>query len=576
LHLSIASSPRARRTLFAALPLAALLAFGGAKAACAQSVFEDDLSAPAGATLTPLADSAQMEVVLTLPLRAPAGAAKFAADVSNPASAQFGHYLTPAEFVARFGADQNAYEYLRAWAVDNGFIVGTRTAARTTLTISGRADLFARVFATQFATFDTQGHGLGRALLRKPTLPEYLAGHVQSIVGLASNAQYAPLYHVIDATGRPYVGTGLGGGYSPSDIRTAYNIPAQASATPTETVALFEQGGYPASDITTYDAAYGLSVPVSNIGVNGSSTATNTSIEPEADLDIEAVSGVNPDTKQILVYIDTASSFSAALVAALDQIASDDQASVVSISYGLDEKSQGQNAVNAENTALTELEAQGQTVFVSSGDGGISGNQLLGVIATRSGQNVEDPGSQPLVTSVGGTTLTLGSTQAWSSEIVWNEWSKKGGATGGGVSAYWTIPAFQLKSGKSVATANGGSATYRNVPDVAADADPYTGYSIYSTAEKGWISIGGTSLASPLWAGMMSIVNADRVAKNLARIGYFNTRLYSTSPGASFHDITVGNNSTTKVTGFTAGKGYDDVSGWGSVNLGAWLPTITK
>jgi kumamolisin len=566
-----------RRFLGLTLPIAALLALGAAQTARAQPVFENDLPAPAGVALTPLAGSAHMEAVLTLPLRDAAGAAKFVADVSNPHSAQYGHYLTPAEFGARFGADKITYEYVRAWAGSAGFIVSPRTAARTTITISGSAGLFAHVFSTSFVTFDTQGHGLGRALLRAPALPAALSGYVQSIVGLASRAQYAPLLQVIPAIARPAVGTGLGGGYAPTDIRKAYNIPAQKPATPSETVALFEQGGYLPSDISTYDDNYGISVPVTAVGVNGSSTApTGNTIEVEAALDIDAVGGVNPATKQILVYEDTASSFSAALVGALTQIADDDTATVVSISYGLDEKSQGQNAVNAENTVLTELAAQGQTVFVSSGDGGASGTQIDGIIALRSGKNVEDPGSQPLVSSVGGTTLNTSATEAWKSETVWNKFSKDEGATGGGVSAYWAIPSYQVKNGSSVATANGGSASFRNVPDIAADADPTTGYSIYSALEGGWLAIGGTSLASPLWAGMMSIINADRVAKSLPREGYFNPSLYAANPQSSFHDIVKGNNSTTNVKGYTAGAGYDNVTGWGSLNLGKLLPVVTQ
>jgi subtilase family serine protease len=573
--LSSSSSRRARRALFASLPVAALLALGGAKSARAQSVF-DDLPAPAGAALTSLPAGAHMEAVLTLPMRDAAGAAKFVADVSNPASALYGHYLTPAQFGARFGADQAAYEYVRSWAGSAGFTVSPRTAAHTMITISGGAGLFARVFSTSFASYDTQGHGLGRALMRAPRLPSELSGYVDSIVGLASRAQYAPLYHVVPASARTAVGTGLGDGYAPTDIRTAYDIPPQTSATPTETVALFEQGGYTTSDISTYDTEYGISVPVTPIGVNGSSTAPNSSIEIEDELDIDSVGGVNPATKQILVYEDTASSFSAALVGAFTQIADDDTATVVSVSYGLDEKSQGKNAVNAENTALTQLAAQGQTVFVSSGDGGASGTQILGIIAYRSGLNVEDPGSQPLVTSVGGTELNVTSTETWSSETTWDEWASGEGATGGGISAYWTIPSYQLKKGKSVATANGGSANYRNVPDLAADADPYTGYSIYTASEGGWIAVGGTSLASPLWAGMMSVINADRVAKSEPRVGYFNTNLYALSPQSSFHDITVGNNSTTKLKGFNAGTGYDDVTGWGSVDLAKLLTLVAK
>ena len=570
-------SAAARRALRAGLPLAALLAFCAIRPAHAASVFETDLPAPAGAVLTALPNSAHLSVVLVLPMRDPAGAQAFIAQVSNPASPDYGHYLTPAEFGARFGASQAAYDFVRNWAIANGFTVGARTDAHTMVRISGTAGHFAHIFATRFATFQTNGHGLGRAMLTTPRLPAALHGYIQSVVGLASRAQFAPLYRVLPRGLRADVGTGIGGGYAPSDLRTAYDVPAQTSATPTETVAVFEQGGYLPSDITTFNTQYGLNVPVSSIGVNGSSTApSGNSVEAEAALDIDAIEGMNPDVKQILVYVDTASSFSTALVDGLTQIAQDDTAKVVSISYGLDEKSQGQAAVSAENTVLMQLASQGQTVFVSAGDGGASGSQILGIIPLRSGQNVEDPGSQPYVTSVGGTTLNVTSNEDWSSEVTWNKFSAGEGATGGGVSAYWAIPSYQLKKGVSVATANGGSATNRNVPDVAADADPTTGYSIYSDYEGGWVPIGGTSLSSPLWAGFTSVINADRVAKKLPRVGYINTLLYAKSPLAAFHDITSGNNSVKKVTGYTAGTGYDDVTGWGSLDLGKLLPLVTR
>jgi len=560
----------------AGLRAAVLTALLAPLPALASGVFEDKADPP-GAALTAIADDMPMLVTLSLPLRDPEGARAFALAVSDRSSPLFGHYLTPGEFGDRFGADPAVYAAVRAWAAAQGFSTGAPTRSRTTVPLAGTAGQFARVFGTRLAGFVTAAHGPGRVLLIPPRLPEALAGRVDGVVGLASGGRYAPLARPLPADAKPSAGTGIGGGYSPSDIRSAYAIPAQTNPARTETVALFEQGGYPPTDVSTYEAAYGLSVPVAAIGVNGSSTNPVSGVTPEVDLDIDAVSGTNPLTAQILVYIDTASSFSTALVDAFAQMAEDDMAKVVSVSYGLDEALQGKPGANAENTQLTQLAAEGIGVFVSSGDGGAAGTSLEGLIPILPGRNTEDPGTQPMVTCVGGTTLKLTAVEQWKSEVTWNESLKLAGATGGGVSTFWPIPSYQVSGGKSVALKNGGSGSKRNVPDIAADADPYTGYSVYTGGK--WAVYGGTSLSSPLWAGMASVVNADRANSGLSRLGFFNPTIYAlSSPHTGLHDIRAGNNNytVTGVIGYRAGPGYDDVTGLGSPNLTSLLPYLLQ
>lgn len=553
--------------------LAALLA---PLPALAAGVFED-IPAPQGATVSPLADETRMQVTLSLPLHDPQGARAYALAVSDRSNPMFGRYLTPAEFGARFGADPESYQAVRAWATSQGFSVSALTHARTTVSLDGTAGGFARAFSTRLAGFVTAAHGPGRVMLLQPRLPDALAGRIDGVIGLASGGRYAPLVRPIPAGSKPSVGTGIGGGYSPSDIRSAYDIPPQASAVRTETVALFEQGGYPPADVSTYESAYGLSVPVAPIGVNGSSTNPVSGVTPEVDLDIDAVSGTNPLAAQILVYIDTASSFSTALVDAFAQMAEDDVAKLVSVSYGLDEALQGKPAAAAENAQLTQLVAEGIGVFVSSGDGGAAGTTLEGLIPILPGRNTEDPGTQPMVTCVGGTNLKLTPAGQWKSEVTWNESLKLSGATGGGVSTFWPLPSYQRSGGKSVALKNGGSGSKRNVPDIAADADPYTGYSVYTGGS--WAVYGGTSLSSPLWAGMASVVNADRANAGLSRLGFFNPTIYALgSPHNGLHDIRSGNNNytPTAVIGYRAGVGYDDVTGLGSPDLAVLLPYLMQ
>jgi kumamolisin len=547
-----------------ALPAAVLLASNGALAAT-DDVF-GRIAAPAGVAETAMPDATPMHVILSLPLSDAAGAAQFGASVSDPASPEYGHYLTPAQFGARFGANASDYEALRQWARSNGLKVGARTSSRTTVSLTGTAAQFASLFNTRFASFQTAAQGQGYVMLKDPQLPEALAGKIDGIIGLESAGDHAWLARPAKKGVKLPVGTGIDG-YAPTDIRTAYDVPAQTNLNKTEVLALFEESGYPTSDMTAYYNEYKLTaVPVQLIGVNGSGTGPG-GATIETDLDLQASIGTNPNLGQILLYIDANGSFSSQLVDSFNQIAQDDQATVLSVSYGLDENQQGQSAVDAENTALTQLQAEGITVFVSSGDDGAAGREGQGL-------NAPDPGSQPLITSVGGTRLNVTSKEVWSSETVWNDLSQGYGATGGGVSKYWDIPKYQLLKGKSVALANGGSATMRNVPDIAADADPFTPYSEYCGCEGGWFGDGGTSLSAPIWAGMATIINSNRVNAGLPRLGFFNKALYKIAKKEKkFHDITQGNNGN---PGYTAGKGYDNDTGFGSVDLNALMPKLLK
>jgi kumamolisin len=136
------------------------------------------------------------------------------------------------------------------------------------------------------------------------------------------------------------------------------------------------------------------------------------------------------------------------------------------------------------------------------------------------------------------------------SEVVWNELAAQEGATGGGVSTVFALPAWQANAGVPKATtATGG----RGVPDVCGDADPVSGYSIRVDGQT--LVIGGTSAVAPLWAGLIALANAQ----NKTTAGFINPTLYTAAAKKAFHDITSGNNG-----GFTAGPGWDACTGQGS------------
>jgi kumamolisin len=195
----------------------------------------------------------------------------------------------------------------------------------------------------------------------------------------------------------------------------------------------------------------------------------------------------------------------------------------------------------------------GVTITVASGDDGSTDG------VTGTANHVDFPASSPHVLACGGTKLT-GSGSTIQSEVVWNELSANEGATGGGVSTVFALPAWQANAGvpKSTTTTGG-----RGVPDVCGDADPSTGYSVRVDGQT--LVIGGTSAVAPLWAGLIALANA----KNKVAAGFINPAIYAAGAQMAFRDITSGNNGS-----FTAGPGWDACSGLGSPIGTAVIPLL--
>jgi len=274
--------------------------------------------------------------------------------------------------------------------------------------------------------------------------------------------------------------------YGPADLRSVYNIPTFGHLNPSAVAAVFEQGGYHQSDVTKFLTYNSLpQVTVTPVSVDGSPIAAiDPNVELEAVLDIDMIAGINPAISGVRVYIDSSSwdPFATALLDAMTQVGDDNIAQVFSISYGQDEGNQGKAALEAEDAALAQLAAEGISVTASSGDDGAYGHEHFNPY------NVEDPASQPYVTGVGGTTLLTGPGEVYLGETAWNDLDAGYGATGGGISAYWHVPDYQSKiplGGVTWVTINGGSAKYRNVPDISAIGDPLTGVGVYSKMNGG-------------------------------------------------------------------------------------------
>ncbi|MGH9020658.1 MAG: hypothetical protein ACRDV0_06520, partial [Acidimicrobiales bacterium] len=355
------------------------------------------------------------------------------------------------------------------------------------------------------------------------------------------------------------------GGYTVAQIASAYGISAEWASGDTgqgQTIGLYELAPYSPGDIATFFSCYGITPSVTGVNVDGGS---GDAVSEEATFDIEEAAAMAPGA-QIVVY--TGPNNSTGPNDILLQIADDDLATVVSTSWG-DCETDPANDPTAEQPIFEQMAAEGQTMVASSGDSGSS--DCSGI--TNNSPAVDDPASQPYVTSVGGLTVTDTSPLA---ETVWNDGVHSGGgAGGGGESLVWSKPTWQNGPGVTA------SESMRMVPDLSTMADPSTSFIDFFTnnfsgacghCANDWGAIGGTSTGAPLLAAMTSI---GANACGVARLGFLNPTLYAMARrGVGFDDVTTGSNDLYGVGVYPAGVGYDMASGLGSPDPSTFFPGL--
>jgi subtilase family serine protease len=272
----------------------------------------------------------------------------------------------------------------------------------------------------------------------------------------------------------------------------------------------------------------------------------------EAVLDLEIAHEVAPKAK-LVVY--TAGPQFAFLDRAFNQLVTDNLGSIISESLGICEAESSSGHRDLYSSIQDRAVAQGMSHFVASGDNGAY------TCGEDQPASASFPATLPSVTAVGGTTVFESTTGKYFKEAVWASPIDQTG-TGGGPSQIYPTPDWQ----KAVQDANGHG--FRQIPDVAADADPITGYHIVFGGED--TQIGGTSAATPLWAATIALVNQDLKKKGLRQVGFANPAIYwmganqAKLPSPPFHDVTVGNN-----LAYSANPGWDFATGWGSMDADA-------
>ena len=342
-----------------------------------------------------------------------------------------------------------------------------------------------------------------------------------------------------------------GRSFTVPEIAALYHFPAEQTGIG-QTIGLIELGGgYRESDLATYFASVNVPAPsVVAVSVDqGGNHPTGSANGPDGQVmgDIEVAGAVAPGAR-IVVYF--APNTDAGFIDAIKSAARDagHAPTVISISWGGAESIWSAQDRTAMNAALQAAALQGITILVAAGDSGAADGIAGGA------PHVDFPASSPWVLAVGGTRLVAKDNEI-QSEIAWNS-GAHGGATGGGVSDVFDLPPWQADANVP-ARHDGGKG--RGLPDVAAVADPETGYAILVDGK--WSVVGGTSLATPLWAGLIALLNQG-LGKN---VGYLNPKLYQRiGPAGVLNEITQGNNAVGTLPGYSARKGWNPVAGWGT------------
>ncbi|MGW2683008.1 S53 family peptidase [Streptomyces sp. NPDC001414] len=477
-----------------------------------------------------VAATKRISVAISLAPRGGNALDTFVAGVSDPHSAAYGHYLTKSRFAARFGRTGAEVDRLTRYLRAQGLTVGKIHSGNLLVDASGTAAQLEKTFGTRLSTWKDSASGRSfYANDSAPTLPRDVASLVSDVAGLNNLVR---LHHqAVPRTVSPH--NGPGGGYTPAQLKGGYSVSGTYTGSG-QRIALLEFDGFQQSNITKYDTNYGLGSPAPTVQkVDGGSGSLGDG-QVEVELDIEVLHAIAPKAD---VTVFEGPNSDAGEVDTYQAIV-DSGIPTTSISWGASESDRTTSNINAVDAVFKAGAAQGLGFYAASGDDGSDD-------AGNGGTSVDYPASDPYVTGVGGTKLTVTSANAWSKEVAWS-----GG--GGGRSSVFKIPSWQTAVQKS---AGGG---YRQVPDVSAHANPSPGVSVYS--QGSWFSVGGTSAAAPEWAAFAALYNQQAAAAGKAGLGFANPALYAAS-GTGFHDITSGSNGA-----YSAATGWDFTTGWGSYN----------
>ena len=525
----------------------------------------------------------------------------------DPTSPYFRKWLTPDQFGQMFGPSQADLQAVTTWLQGKGFKVEGIAPGRLTINFSGSVAQVQHAFQTSIQ--DYKIHGVNRhANANDPSIPAALSDVVAGVVSLNNIPRHAlnTGIHTLstqEAAGvrarllgivANWSGTanGTSGVYlSPTDWAKIYDANASYTANGTGTgvvIGIVGRTNPGTANWATFRSTLGLPVNTPTIIVNGTNPGDlGAGEDGEADLDAEWSGGVAPGaTVKFVASASTSSTDGVDLSA--QYIVNNNLADVMSTSFGQAEATMGSTENAFYNNLWSQAASQGITACVSTGDSGAAGANAGSDTSGSGGYAVNGLASTPYNVAVGATQLSTSSSY-WSNgsptgyipETPWNESGTVSGGSGlwstsSGASSIYAKPSWQVAPGVP-------ATSHRYMPDVCLDgSDMFFGnYGMLVYSQGAMATTGGTSAASPSFAGVMALV-----VQKYGRQGNANTKLYqlgnaqySSAGTAVFHDITSGNNNVPGLTGFTAAAGWDEVTGLGTPDVNAlvnnWNGTVT-
>jgi subtilase family serine protease len=484
--------------------------------------------------LGPASDTTTVSLSFGLKVRNPAGLAALIAS---------GRTVTSEEYSAEFGPDpaqaQAAVVALRRLGFNASWTRGSSLIAA-----DGAAPLASALLQVDIESYRLADGTVFYAALGQPRIPAPISAVANSVSGL-DDYRRARTFAV------------RRGGLTPADVLQFYNLKPLRDAGldgSGQTIVLPEIDDLPnLTDLNKFAAEFGLPTFDAFVQVKrDASWGTPEKPQGETVLDLEIIHEVAPRAK-LVVYL-SAPDFGHG-DRAFDQMVTDHLGSIISESLGVCEPDTPSGHRDAYASIEDRAVAVGMSHFVATGDNG----------AYTCGEDHDPAGSfpstLPTVTAVGGTSVFESQQGIYFKESAWGSPLDESG-TGGGISRFYPLPSYQ----RAVAQAAGHG--QRQVPDVAADADPSTGFHIVFGGRDG--QAGGTSAATPLWAATIALINQDLVQKGRREVGFANPALYwmganqGSLPARPFHDVTSGNN-----LAYSAGTGWDFATGWGSMDAAA-------
>jgi kumamolisin len=496
-----------------------------------------------------------MQLDVVLPLSDQAGLDAFLKDLYDPSSPSYHQYLTVAQFTARFGPTQEQYDAVVHFAQANGFTVLGGSRDGMDVQIKGPVSSVEEAFHVNMHTYQhpTENRTFYAPDSEPTTNLTFPLWHISGIDNysiphplLVDKEIYAQAHGInADAVvSHATTGSGPSASFLGSDMRAAYYGGTTLTGTG-QNLGLLEYLGTDMADLNTYFANVGQTnhVPITLFSTDGTSTsclytkAGGDCDDTEQTLDMTQAIGVAPGLASLVMYIGSTDT---AMIGAMTS--HNPLPNTISCSWGWTP-----DDPTTLNPYFERMATQGQNFFAASGDN-----------STWSSRNEAWPADNAYIVSVGGTDLTTASAGgAWKSETAWSD-------SGGGVSPdRIAIPAWQQLSGV-INSSNKGSTTYRNGPDVSANAN----FTYYTCADQEAClanEYGGTSFAAPIWAAYTALVNQQLANNAQPPVGFLNPTIYAQNVTSiydtDFHDITSGTSGS-----YSAVTGYDLVTGWGSPN----------